>query len=46
MAVRSVTMREEEIYMVIDFMNQPIAAAIRTERDFSTALRSERTGMD
>ena len=27
--------------MVIDFMNQPIAAAIRTERDFSTALRSD-----
>lgn len=27
--------------MVIDFMNKPIAAAIRTEKDFSTALRSD-----
>lgn len=27
--------------MVIDFMNKPIAAAIRTERDFSKALRSD-----
>ncbi len=27
--------------MVIDFMQKPIAAAIRTERDFSTALRSD-----
>ena len=26
--------------MVIDFMNKPIAAAIRTEKDFSTALKS------
>ncbi len=27
--------------MVVDFMNKPIAAAIRTEKDFSTALRSD-----
>lgn len=35
------TIREEEKNMVIDFMNKPIAAAIRTERDFSKALRSD-----
>lgn len=27
--------------MALDFMKKPIAAAIRTERDFSTALRSD-----
>lgn len=27
--------------MALDFMNKPIAAAIRTEKDFSTALRSD-----
>ena len=27
--------------MVVDFMKKPIAAAIRTERDFSTALKSD-----
>lgn len=27
--------------MVIDFIKKPIAAAIRTEKDFSTALRSD-----
>lgn len=27
--------------MVVDFMQKPIAAAIRTEKDFSTALRSD-----
>lgn len=27
--------------MVVDFMKKPIAAAIRTEKDFSTALRSD-----
>ena len=27
--------------MVTDFMQKPIAAAIRTEKDFSTALRSD-----
>lgn len=27
--------------MVVDFINKPIAAAIRTEKDFSTALKSD-----
>ena len=35
------TMREEERNMVMDFMKKPIAAAIRTEKDFSKALRSD-----
>jgi glycerol uptake operon antiterminator len=33
--------REKENRMALDFMKKPIAAAIRTERDFSTALRSD-----
>lgn len=35
------TMREEERNMVMDFMKKPIAAAIRTEKDFNKALRSD-----